>query len=75
MLTKRKVNPSTTASFSASILESICEIDPNKITNEICFCFDTTTAEALKGITNKIILPEVPNMDLFVETVIEEFQE
>lgn len=35
MLTKRKVNPSTTASYSASILESICKIDPNKITNEI----------------------------------------
>ncbi len=35
MLTKRKVNPSTTASYSASILESICEIDSNKITNEI----------------------------------------
>lgn len=35
MLTHKKVNPSTTASFSASILELICEIDPNKITTSI----------------------------------------
>lgn len=35
MLSKKKVSPSTTASFSASILEMICDIDPNKITNSI----------------------------------------
>lgn len=35
MLTKKKVSPSTTALFSASILNTICDLDPNKITNSI----------------------------------------
>lgn len=35
MLTKKKIAPSTTALYSASILDEICKIDPNKITNSI----------------------------------------
>lgn len=35
MLSKKKIAPSVTASFSASILEMICSIDSNKITNSI----------------------------------------
>lgn len=35
MLSHRKVSPSITASFSASILNAICNLDPNKITNSV----------------------------------------
>lgn len=35
MLSKKKVSPSITAQFSASILDTICSLDPNKITNLI----------------------------------------
>lgn len=35
MLTNKKVSPSITALFSASILDTICMLDPNKITNSI----------------------------------------
>ncbi len=34
MLRKKKISPSITASFSASILETICHLDSNKITKE-----------------------------------------
>lgn len=35
MLSYKKVSPSITALFSASILDTICKLDPNKITNSI----------------------------------------
>jgi len=35
LVSKKKISPSLTASFSASILNMICDIDPNKITNSI----------------------------------------
>lgn len=35
MLTHKKVNPSTTAFFSISILDTICKLDPNKITDSV----------------------------------------
>ena len=56
--------------FSPSGIESY--LKSNKIKNEVCFCIGATTAEALNGITTKIILPEIPDIDLLVETVIEE---
>lgn len=59
--------------FSPSGIESY--LKNNKIKNELCFCIGSTTAEALNGITTKIILPEIPDIDLLVETVIEEYNE
>jgi uroporphyrinogen-III synthase len=47
----------------------------NKIKHELCFCIGNTTAEALIGITKKIILPEMPDIDLMVEMVIENYKE
>ncbi len=35
MLSKRKIDPSSTALFSASILEMVCELDVNKMTKSI----------------------------------------
>ncbi len=35
MLTNKKVNPSTTAFYAASILGTICKLDPNKITDSV----------------------------------------
>lgn len=35
MLTHKKVNPSTTAFFAVSILDTICKLDPNKITDSV----------------------------------------
>ena len=35
MLSKKKIAPSTTASFAASILDTLCNLDSNKITKEI----------------------------------------
>jgi len=35
MLTHKKVNPSTTAFFAISILDAICKLDPNKITDSV----------------------------------------
>ena len=35
MLTNKKVNPSTTAFFAVSILDTICKLDPNKITDSV----------------------------------------
>jgi uroporphyrinogen-III synthase len=54
--------------FSPSGIESY--LKNNKIKNELCFCIGSTTAEALNGITKKIILPEIPDIDLLIETVI-----
>lgn len=59
--------------FSPSGIESY--LKNNKIKNELCFCIGSTTAEALNGITKKIILPEIPDIDLLIETVIEEYKE
>lgn len=56
--------------FSPSGIESY--LKENKIKNEVCYCIGATTAEALNGITTKIILPQIPDIDLLVETVIEE---
>jgi formiminotetrahydrofolate cyclodeaminase len=35
MLSKKKISPSKTALFSASILEMICNLESNKVTKEI----------------------------------------
>lgn len=35
MLSHKKVNPSTTAFYAASILDTICKLDPNKITASV----------------------------------------
>lgn len=35
MLTHKKVNPSTTAFYAASILDTICKLDSNKITDSV----------------------------------------
>ncbi len=35
MLTYKKVNPSTTAFFAVSILDTICKLDSNKITDSV----------------------------------------
>jgi uroporphyrinogen-III synthase len=57
--------------FSPSAVESY--LKDNKIKNEICFCIGTTTAEALKGVTKNIILPEIPSTELLIEEVIQQF--
>ena len=41
--------------------------------NEICFCIGETTAEALKGVTKNIVLPEIPSTELLIEEVIQQF--
>lgn len=58
--------------FSPSAVESY--LKDNKIKNEICFCIGTTTAEALKGVTKNIILPEIPSTELLIEEVIQQFK-
>ena len=35
----------------------------NSITNEVCFCIGDTTADALQGITEHIVLAEYPTID------------
>jgi uroporphyrinogen-III synthase len=57
--------------FSPSAVKSY--LKDNKIKNEICFCIGKTTAEALKGITKNIILPEIPSTELLIEEVIQQF--
>lgn len=57
--------------FSPSAVESY--LKDNKIKNEICFCIGETTAEALKGITKNIILPEIPSTELLIEEVFQQF--
>lgn len=56
--------------FSPSAVESY--LAANKIKNEICFCIGETTAEALKGITKNIIIPEIPSTELLIEEVIQQ---
>lgn len=38
-------------------------LSANSITNEVCFCIGTTTAEALKGITENIVLAKKPTVE------------
>jgi uroporphyrinogen-III synthase len=57
--------------FSPSAVESY--LKDNKIKNEICFCIGETTAEALRGVTKNIVLPEIPSTGLLIEEVIQQF--
>ncbi len=47
--------------FSPSGIESY--LAENKITNETCFCIGTTTANALAGITDNIIIANRPTVE------------
>lgn len=57
MLTHKKVNPSTTAFFAASILDTICKLDPNKITDSVNHRVRELAAK-LKKISNTKIKPD-----------------
>lgn len=56
LLTPHKINSGITGIlfFSPSGIESY--LKENQITTETCFCIGTTTAEALKGITENIVI-------------------
>lgn len=54
--------------FSPSGVKSY--VQENKIHHEICFCIGETTAEALKNITEKIIIAEKPSVENVVEKAI-----
>lgn len=47
--------------YSPSGIESY--LKTNTITDEVCFCIGTTTAEALKGITNNIVIATKPTLE------------
>ncbi|MFP5439174.1 MAG: uroporphyrinogen-III synthase [Bacteroidia bacterium] len=47
--------------FSPSGVESY--LKENKITTEICFCIGQTTANALNGITNNVIIANAPSIE------------
>ncbi|HEX8269407.1 MAG TPA: uroporphyrinogen-III synthase [Flavobacterium sp.] len=47
--------------FSPSAVESF--LKNNKLTTETCFCIGTTTAEALKNITENIIIANQPSIE------------
>ena len=63
ILTPQKVpsKPSGILFFSPSGIESYSKL--NKITDEICFCIGTTTADALQNITEKYVIANQPTVE------------
>jgi len=53
--------------FSPSGVESY--LQNNTISDEICFCIGTTTAQALSSYTNTTIIPEKPTIESLIEKV------
>ncbi len=54
--------------YSPSGIESY--LQQNTITNEVCFCIGHTTAAALDGITQNIVLAQQPTIESTIETCI-----
>ncbi len=54
MLTHKKVNPSTTAFFAISILDVICKLDPNKITDSVSHRVREITVKIKKIASTKV---------------------
>lgn len=54
--------------YSPSGVQSYLE--KNSITDEVCFCIGDTTAEALKDITNRIVLAAQPTIEKTLEACI-----
>jgi len=47
--------------YSPSAIESF--LQNNQVTTEVCFCIGDTTADALKGITTKIVVASQPTIE------------
>ncbi len=58
--------------FSSSGIESYLEM--NTISDEICFCIGTTTAEALKEISKNLQISEEPTVENVIENCIKYFR-
>lgn len=63
--------------------DSICFYSPsgvrsflqnNVLTNEVCFCIGVTTADALKGVTENIILADYPTIAQTMQTCINYYE-
>lgn len=59
--------------YSPSGIESY--LSENSITNEVCFCIGTTTADALKGITNTIVMAKNPSVENVIIQCINYYKE
>jgi hypothetical protein len=57
MLTHKKVNPSTTAFFAVSILDTICKLDSNKLTDSVGHRVRELVVK-LKKISNTKVKPD-----------------
>lgn len=54
--------------FSPSGIESFLKV--NKLTDEVCFCIGTTTAAALKGVSEKIVTASCPTVEATIQACI-----
>jgi len=63
ILTPQKINPQLDGIlfYSPSGIESY--LKENAITNQTCFCIGTTTAAALNGVTENIVLANKPSVE------------
>lgn len=58
--------------YSPSAISSYLQM--NAITDEVCFCIGDTTAEALKGITQNIVLAKQPTVESTLQACVEYYQ-
>lgn len=59
--------------YSPSGIESY--LKANSITDEVCFCIGNTTAEALKGITDNIVIATKPTLENVIVQCINYYKE
>lgn len=58
--------------YSPSAIQSYLQL--NTITDEVCFCIGDTTAEALKEITQNIVLAEQPTVEATLQACVKYYQ-
>ncbi len=58
--------------YSPSAIQSYLQL--NTITDEVCFCIGDTTAEALKEVTQNIVLAEQPTVESTLQACVKYYQ-
>lgn len=58
--------------YSPSAIQSYLQL--NTITDEVCFCIGDTTAEALKEVTQNIVLAEQPTVEATLQACVKYYQ-
>ncbi|HEY0045379.1 MAG TPA: uroporphyrinogen-III synthase [Flavobacterium sp.] len=70
---KIKSKPNGILFFSPSAVESYLEL--NKINNAICFCIGNTTAKAVNGLTENIVVANQPSVENVIVQSIKHFKQ